>query len=74
MKIDLLLSPRGQNPLSYYILYYESKHNILAFVGKANKSGILKFGYRNFNKAITNKQTTRTKQTRSRKCRSPGSW
>jgi hypothetical protein len=27
----------GQNPLSYYILYNESKHNILALVGKANK-------------------------------------
>jgi hypothetical protein len=55
MKIDLL--PRGQNPLSYYILYNESKHNILAFVGKANKSGILKFGYgTSFNKAITNKK------------------
>jgi hypothetical protein len=37
MKIDLLLLPRGQNPLSYYILYNESKHNILALVGKANK-------------------------------------
>jgi hypothetical protein len=29
--------PRGQNPLSYTILYDESKHNILALVGKANK-------------------------------------
>ncbi len=28
----------GQNPLSYYILYNESKHNILALVGKPNKS------------------------------------
>ncbi len=38
-KIDLLLLllPRGQNPLSYYILYDESKHNILALVGKTNK-------------------------------------
>ncbi len=35
IKIDLL--PRGQNPLSYYTLYNESKHNILALVGKANK-------------------------------------
>jgi len=35
-KLDLLLL-RGQNPLSYYILYKESKHNILALVGKANK-------------------------------------
>ncbi len=36
IKIDLLL-PRGHNPLSYYILSNESKHNILAFlVGKAN--------------------------------------
>ncbi len=26
IKIDLLL-PRGQNPLSYYILYNESKNN-----------------------------------------------
>jgi hypothetical protein len=60
MKIDLL--PRGQNPLSYYILYNESKHNILAFVGKANKSGILKFGYgTSFNKAITNKKNNKNK-------------
>jgi hypothetical protein len=29
IRIDLLL-PRGRNPLSYYILYNESKHNILA--------------------------------------------
>ncbi len=35
IKIDLL--PRGQNPLSYYILYNESKHNNFALVGKANK-------------------------------------
>jgi hypothetical protein len=36
--MDLLLLPsRGQNPLSYYILYNESKHNILALVGKANE-------------------------------------
>jgi hypothetical protein len=35
IKIDLLLH-RGQNPLSYYILYNESKHNIVAWVGKAN--------------------------------------
>jgi hypothetical protein len=35
IKIDLL--PCGQNPLSYYILGNESKHNILALVGKANK-------------------------------------
>jgi hypothetical protein len=34
-KIELL--HRGQNPLSYYILYNESEHNILAMVGKANK-------------------------------------
>jgi hypothetical protein len=34
-KIDLL--PMGQNPLSYTILYNESKHNILAYQGKANK-------------------------------------
>jgi hypothetical protein len=33
----LLLLPKGQNPLSYYIAYNESKHNILALVGKANK-------------------------------------
>ncbi len=26
-----------QNPLSYYILYNESKHNILDLVGKAKK-------------------------------------
>jgi hypothetical protein len=36
IKIDLF--PRGQNPLSYYILYNESKHNILALVGEANKN------------------------------------
>jgi hypothetical protein len=36
IKIDLLL-PRGQNLLSYYTLDNESKHNILAMVGKANK-------------------------------------
>jgi hypothetical protein len=29
---------QGQNPLSYNILYDESKHNILAYQGKANKS------------------------------------
>jgi hypothetical protein len=34
-KIDLL--PRGQNCLSYTILYNESKHNILAYQGKADK-------------------------------------
>jgi hypothetical protein len=39
IKIDLLLLPRGQNPLSYTILYNESKHNILiALVSKANKN------------------------------------
>ncbi len=32
IKIDL---PRGQNP--FYIFYNESKHNILALVGEANK-------------------------------------
>jgi hypothetical protein len=38
IKIDLLLLlPRGQNPLSYYILYNESKHNIFTYQGKANK-------------------------------------
>jgi hypothetical protein len=37
IKLDLLL-PRGQNPLS--ILYNESKHNILALVGKANKKKV----------------------------------
>jgi hypothetical protein len=35
IKIDLL--PKGQNSLSY-ILYNESKQNIFALVGKANKS------------------------------------
>ncbi len=35
IKTDLL--PRSQNPLSYYILCNESKHNILAFVSQANK-------------------------------------
>jgi hypothetical protein len=54
------------------------KHNILAYKGKANKTGIPKFGYgTSFNKAITNKQTkktTKSKQTRNRKRRSPGSW
>ncbi len=35
IKIDLLLPSMGQNPLSYYTLYSESKHNILlALVGK----------------------------------------
>jgi hypothetical protein len=34
IKIDLLLLPRGQNPLSYY---NESKHNILALVGKGQQ-------------------------------------
>ncbi len=29
---------RGQNPLSYYILCNESKHNFLAYKGKANKT------------------------------------
>jgi hypothetical protein len=55
IKIDLLLLlllvvvvllPRGQNPLSYYILYNESKHNniLLAFVGKAKKEeGVKRF-------------------------------
>ncbi len=38
IKIDLLLLPRGQNPLScYYTLYNDTKHNILALLGKANK-------------------------------------
>ncbi len=37
IKIDLLLT-RGQNPLLATTLYNESKHNILALVGKANKS------------------------------------
>jgi len=47
-KIDLLLllPSRGQNPLSYYILYNESKHNILALVGKANnKNSSILLGY-----------------------------
>jgi hypothetical protein len=35
--IGMIPLPKGQNPLSYYILYNESKHNILALVGKANK-------------------------------------
>jgi hypothetical protein len=40
-KIDLLLLlPRGQNPLSYYILYNEYKHNFLALVGKSNEGEI----------------------------------
>jgi hypothetical protein len=39
IKIDLLLLPRGQNPLSYCILYNESKHNIFGLVGKANNKG-----------------------------------
>ncbi len=40
IKIDLLLLPtRGQNPLSYYNSINESKHNILALVGKADKLG-----------------------------------
>jgi len=37
MKIDQLLSPRGQIPQAT-ILYNESKHNILASVGNANKT------------------------------------
>jgi hypothetical protein len=39
IKIDLLLllPSRGQNPLSYYVLYNESTNNILAYQGKANK-------------------------------------
>ncbi len=40
-KIDLLLllllPSWGQNPLSYYTRYNESKHNILALVGNTNK-------------------------------------
>jgi hypothetical protein len=44
IKIDLLLLPRGKNPLSYYsILYNESKHNILALGGKANKTTLLSY-------------------------------
>jgi len=35
--MDLLLLLRDQNPFSYYILYNESKQNILVLVGKANK-------------------------------------
>ncbi len=43
MKIDLLL-PRGQNPLSYHILYNESKHKYpcLGRQGQQNQS-YLKF-------------------------------
>ncbi len=40
IKIDLLLLlllPRGQNPLRATKLYNESKHNVLAYQGKANK-------------------------------------
>jgi hypothetical protein len=47
MKIDLLLlllPSRGQNPLSYYILYNESEHNILALVGKAKNKKQVVFG------------------------------
>jgi hypothetical protein len=35
----LLLPSRGQNPLSYYILYNESKHNIsfALVIGKPDK-------------------------------------
>jgi hypothetical protein len=42
IKIDLL-PPSSQNPLSYYILYNESKHNILLalVVGKANKWSLM---------------------------------
>jgi hypothetical protein len=47
IKIDLLLLLlllRGQNPLSYYILYNnESKQNIRAFVCKANKKKTFEF-------------------------------
>ncbi len=48
-----------QNPLSYYTLYNESKHNVLALVGKAN------------NKAPTNGGKERNKQT---KREDPRSW
>jgi hypothetical protein len=47
IKIDLLLLLlllRGQNPLSYYILYNnESKQNIRALVCKANKKKTFEF-------------------------------
>jgi len=36
VKLDLLLLPRGQNPLKLY--NNESKHHILALVGKVNKA------------------------------------
>jgi hypothetical protein len=36
--IIIIIITRGQNPLSSTILYNDSKHNILALVGKANKS------------------------------------
>jgi hypothetical protein len=35
----------GQNPLSYYILYNESKHNILALVGKTSKASCFVFSH-----------------------------
>jgi hypothetical protein len=43
IKLNLLL--RGQNPLSYLvpILYDESKHNILAYQGKANKGNMIRY-------------------------------
>ncbi len=46
IKIDLLTLPMGQNPLSYYILYNESKHNdILALVGMSNDKCPVTQGY-----------------------------
>jgi hypothetical protein len=47
----LLLLPRGQSPLSCYILYNESKtHNILALVGNTNKnSSVVASIYWSFN-------------------------
>jgi hypothetical protein len=49
IKIDLLLLfPRDQKPLSYYILYNEYKHNIFALVGKANKGRSAPILYKSF--------------------------
>jgi len=57
----LLLPSRGQIPLNYYILYNnESKHNILALVGKVNKAPSQQRG-----KGTTKRERERT-QVRAR--------
>jgi hypothetical protein len=39
IKIDLL--SRGQNPLSYYILYNESKHNLFPCLGRQGQQNVI---------------------------------